>query len=59
MPRLMDEPTVCEYLGITKRHLQDLRYRREIPYVKVGRLVRFRPAEVEAWLEANTVEAAS
>jgi len=59
MPRLMDETQVCDYLGITLRHLRDLRYRNEIPYVKVGRLVRFRPAEVEAYLDAQTVKAAS
>jgi excisionase family DNA binding protein len=59
MPALWDEAKVCEHLGISERHLRDLRYRRSIPYVKVGRKVRFRGAEIEAWLEANTVEAVS
>jgi excisionase family DNA binding protein len=59
MPRLLTEAQVCEHLSITPRHLRELRYRRDIPFVKVGRLVRFRPAEVDAWLEANTVEMAS
>lgn len=59
MPALWDEAKVCEYLAITPRHLQNLRYRRELPFVKVGGKVRFRPAEIEAWIDARTVEAAS
>lgn len=55
MPRLWDSGETAAYLAVKETHLRDMRLRGEIPYVKVGRLVRFRPAEVEAWLEAHTV----
>ncbi len=47
------------YLGTTDRHVRDLVYRRRIPFVKVGRLVRFRLTDLEQWLAANTVPAES
>lgn len=41
------------YLSCTERHLRELIYRREVPYLKVGRLVRFRRSELDQWLESN------
>lgn len=46
-------PAAAEYLDISERQLRDLVYRRKVPYLKVGRLVRFRRAELDAWLEAT------
>jgi excisionase family DNA binding protein len=43
-------------LGVTVRFVRRLVEERRVPYVKVGRLVRFDPAEVEGWLLANRVE---
>jgi excisionase family DNA binding protein len=31
--------------------------KRKIPFVKVGRLVRFRPSEIEGWLASRAVAA--
>lgn len=28
---------------------------RELPYVRVGRLVRYRRRDLEAWIESNTI----
>ncbi|WP_408905444.1 helix-turn-helix domain-containing protein [Microbacterium mcarthurae (nom. nud.)] len=44
----------ADALGITERQIRHLVSTRAVTYVKVGRLVRFRPADLEAYLEANT-----
>lgn len=46
-----------EMLGTGPRMPRRLVQERRIPFVKVGRHVRFRLADVAEWLEANTVEA--
>lgn len=51
LPRLLDAPAVAEHLGISQRHVKRLVADRRIPYVKVGGLVRFDPADVRDWLE--------
>jgi excisionase family DNA binding protein len=45
------------YIGCSERHLRALVYRRDIPYHKVGRLVFFDLDDLDAWLDANRVEA--
>lgn len=47
---LVDAEHLAERLGVTERMIRELRYRREIPAVKVGRLVRYDPIEVLASL---------
>lgn len=54
---LVDKAAVAEYLGTTVRHVEFLVYRREIPFTKVGRYVRFNLDQVDAWLTANESEA--
>ncbi len=48
---LVDLAVVAERLGVTQRHIRRLVAERRIPYVKWGYLLRFDPAEVEAWLD--------
>lgn len=50
---------VAEILGTSERHVRALVYRRGIPYLKVGRLVRFDPDDVQRWLDAQRVETRS
>ncbi len=47
------------YLGVTERTLEVWRCtkRHAIPYLKVGRLVKYRKAALDAWLESRTVGA--
>jgi excisionase family DNA binding protein len=49
---LMDIVTVAERLGVQVRHVRRLVHERRIPYVKWGHLLRFDPADIDAWLEA-------
>ena len=50
-PVLIDIAAVAQRLGVQVRHVRRLVHERRIPYVKWGRLVRFDPAEIEAWLD--------
>ena len=47
---------VSEYLGIKKSSLYSKVERQEIPYYKVGRLVRFKKSDVDLWMEESKVE---
>jgi excisionase family DNA binding protein len=52
---LIDLPTVAEHLGVNDRHIRRLVNERRIPFVKWGRLLRFEPDEIDAWVEAARV----
>lgn len=56
-PALLDKRGAAAYLGTSERHVQRLWAERRIPAVKVGRLVRFRVKDLDAWIAAHTVEA--
>lgn len=52
---LLTSDEVAQRLRATTRFVRRLVAERRIAYVKVGRLVRFEPAAVEAYIEANRV----
>lgn len=52
---LLDKAEAAAYLGTTERHIQRLWAERRIPAVKVGRKVRFRVRDLDAWIDAHTV----
>jgi len=58
-PRLIDEVEAAQRLGTTPKTLQIWRStkRYPLPYVKVGRLVRYRLADVDAFIESRLVGA--
>ena len=56
-PPLLDANAVAEALGTTRRHVQRLVAERRIPFVKVGRFVRFDPAALDVWLDTQRVDA--
>jgi excisionase family DNA binding protein len=50
---LLDMSEVAETLGVTRRHVQRLVSEKRIPYFKVGRFIRFDPAELSVWLPSS------
>lgn len=53
--RLLSRKEVEELYGITKRYLELAAARGDGPRrVYVGRLVRYRQSDIEAWLDANS-----
>ena len=55
---LLTIDAVAEALSVTRRHVQRLVAERRIPFLKVGRFIRFDPAALNVWLEEQRVEAA-
>ena len=49
----MDE--LAERLGVTRRHVRRLVDERRVPFLRVGRFIRFDPAEIADWLNCNRV----
>lgn len=55
--RLLTIEEAAERLGVTPRMIRRLTTSRRLPFVKVGRLVRFREADLVEFVEAWTVPA--
>lgn len=56
--RLLDRKEVEERFGISKRFLETNAVRGVGPrFVRVGRLVRYRARDIQAWIEANSTVA--
>lgn len=52
---LVDEASLAARLGVSRSTLQSWRYAARGPrWIKLGRLIRYRVADVDAYLEANT-----
>jgi excisionase family DNA binding protein len=45
----------AERLNVSLRFIRRLCHERRVPYTKVGRLVRFDPDELDAWIAAHRV----
>jgi excisionase family DNA binding protein len=54
-PTLVDIAGIAALLGVDVRFVRWLVTERHIPYVKVGRYVRFDVAEVAGWLDRQRV----
>jgi excisionase family DNA binding protein len=56
-PEVMTSDECAEYLRLTPGALRSMRYRGEGPrFVQLGQRVRYRRADVDAWLAANLVK---
>ena len=53
---LLDTNEAADYLGIKKSTLYDWVVQRKIPHTKVGRLLKFRTVDLDAWLQKRTKE---
>ena len=54
--QLMTEREVCAWLNVSKRNLFCWRTAKLIPFIKIGRAVRFRVADVQRALDSMTIE---
>ncbi len=52
-----DWDTAAAYLDCTPGTLRVWASKRRVPFTKVGRLTRFRRADLDAWLDKNTIPA--
>jgi len=50
---------VAQFLGKTLQAVYKMVERGQIPYIKLGRLVYFQPAEIQKWLSNRSIRAVS
>lgn len=56
--RLLTQQDVCEWTGMSSAWFEQSRFRGTgIPYVKIGRSVRYRTSDVQLWIDAHMVGA--
>jgi len=53
IPLLISAPAAADILGISKRTLWSLTNRNAVPSKRIGRSVRYCPAELRAWITAG------
>ena len=53
---LMDILAAANHLGVTKNTLYSWVSQKRIPYVKIGRLVKFDRDDIDAWIESQKIE---
>ena len=54
--RPLTVPEAAALLGVSERFIRHLVAERRIPYIKLGRLLRFDPEDLAAFIEAGRVE---
>ncbi len=55
LPHLLTIKELADHLGVTVCHVRRQVAERRVPYLKVGRLVRFDPDEIGRWLDGVRV----
>ena len=50
--RLYDVQELAEYLSVSTQWIYQQVQLKEIPYIKVGRLLRFKKSDIDTWLDA-------
>lgn len=54
--RPLDISEAAAYLNVSDRYVRRLVAERRVPYLKVGRLVRFRPEDLDSYLETCLIQ---
>jgi excisionase family DNA binding protein len=55
-PSLLDVERMAEWLGVEVVFVRRLVAERRIPFVKIGKFVRFDPDDVTAWIDRQRVQ---
>lgn len=53
---LMNMNQTADYLGIKIATLYDMTMKRKIPFIKIGKLNRFRKADLDKWIGGHIQE---
>jgi excisionase family DNA binding protein len=57
MPRrLLTAAEAAEYLGLSEQSVRQRAYRRQLPFVRVGRNLRFDLRQLDQYIDENTVD---
>ena len=53
VPKLLTMDELAERLGVPPRHIRRLVAERRVPFLRVGRFIRFDPAKIATWLDSS------
>ena len=53
--QLLRIPDLAAQLGVTERFIRRLVFERRIPYLKIGKFIRFDPTVVDEWISERRV----
>lgn len=53
---LLDIESAAQHLSVSPRFVRRLVAQRRVPYLKIGKFVRFEVADLDAWLQSCRVE---
>ena len=56
MDKLLDIQEVSQLIGISISTLYKMTSQRRIPFVKIGRLIKFDRKKILEWIEQNSVQ---
>jgi len=56
---LVNEPEAARLLSLSPRTLFSLRQSGEMPFIQLGRAIRYRVADLYQWIEKNIIRAAN
>ena len=54
-PRLLSQQEAAHYLGISYWTVRDLVFRREIPFIKIGRRILVDRVDLDAYLDRSKI----
>ncbi|MDO4571658.1 MAG: helix-turn-helix domain-containing protein [Planctomycetia bacterium] len=52
---ILTKKQVAEMLHCSPHFVDQLRKNKGLPYIKLGRSVRFRASDIQTWIEARTI----
>ena len=55
MEKLLDISEVSDTIGVQINTLYSWIHQKKIPYIKIGRLVKFKPSDIDEWLKENSI----
>ena len=53
MEKYLTIEEVCDILQVKKHYIYALTSQKRIPFIKIGRFLRFRREEIDEWLKGN------
>ena len=54
--RYLSPQELAEYLGLSVQTIYEWTSQKKIPYIKLGRLVKFDITEIDVWIKSHKVE---
>lgn len=56
LPRLLSIGTLADHLDVTERFVRRLVEDNRVPYLKIGKFVRFHPDDINEWIADTRIE---